>query len=143
MQSEKILARIETYTANLPQAVQSSNGAQFALLLSLIASNQEIYRPAATATGDGSFTLPETRAGSYPDPNEFYSSAVVDRLNRSVNGGERGEYAYLVSQVDVQSRIPRQQRLAADTFAQVALQASGRMMLDNIDQSRRAIQVSA
>ena len=45
MQTELIQQRIENYTADLPQAVQSSNGAQFAMLLSLIASNQEVYTP--------------------------------------------------------------------------------------------------
>ncbi|WP_027852763.1 hypothetical protein [Marinobacterium litorale] len=144
MQTELIQQRIENYTADLPQAVQSSNGAQFAMLLSLIASNQEVYTPQrAPATGDGTFELPETQALTYPDPNEFYTPAVVDRLNRSVNSGERGEYAYLVSQVDTQSHIPRRGRIAADTFEQVALASSGRMMLETIDQSRRSVRVSA
>jgi hypothetical protein len=123
--------------------VQSSNGAQFAMLLSLIASNQEIYTPVrAPATGDGSFDLPQPEL-TYPDPNEFYTAAVVERLNRAVNSGERGEYAYLVSHVDTRSHMPRQGRLAADSFEQVALASSGRMMLDTIDQSRRAIRTRA
>lgn len=143
MQSEKIQARIETYTADLPRAVQSPNGAQFAMLLSLIASNQEIYEPQpAPATGDGSFSL-ESQASRYPDPNEFYTQGVVDRLNRSVNAGERGEYAYLVSHIDVHSHLPRSGRLAADSFARVALETSGRMMLETVERSRKAIEVSA
>lgn len=78
MQTERIQQRIENYTADLPQAVQSSNGARFAMLLSLIASNQEIYTPERLpATGDGSFQL-EGTAQRYPDPNEFYTADVVD-----------------------------------------------------------------
>lgn len=143
MRSEAIETRIERYTASLPQAVQSSNGAQFSLLLSLIASNQEIYRPESGAESGSGFTLPERAESHYPDPNEFYTQALVGRLNQSVNEGQRGEYAYLVSQVDVQSHLPRRQRLAADTFAQVALGASGRIMLETVDQSRRSINTSA
>jgi len=143
MQTDRIQQRIETYTADLSQAVQSPNGARFAMLLSLIASNQEIYSPVRTpATGDGSFA-PAQQALSYPDPNEFYTATVVDRLNRSVNGGQRGEYAYLVSHVDTHAHLPRQGRIASDSFEQVALASSGRMMLDTIAQSRSAIRTSA
>jgi len=144
MRSEAIETRIENYTARLSQAVQSSNGAQFSLLLSLIASNQELYQPGtATEASAAGFALPESAASGYPDPNEFYTDELVGRLNQSVNAGLRGEYAYLVSQVDVQSHLPRRQRLAADSFAQVALAASGRIMLDTVDQSRRSISTSA
>ncbi|MBR9882682.1 MAG: hypothetical protein GYB21_03085 [Oceanospirillales bacterium] len=143
MQTERIQQRIESYTADLPQAVLSSNGARFAMLLSLIASNQELYSPVRNApAGDGSFSLeqPDSR---YPDPNEFYTAAVVDRLNRSINDGQRGEYAYLVSHVDTHTHIPRTGRLASDQFEQVALASSGRMMIDVIDKSRHSISTSA
>ncbi|MBV1789764.1 hypothetical protein KQ940_17045 [Marinobacterium sp. D7] len=143
MQTERILQRIETYTADLPQAVQSSNGARFAMLLSLIASNQELYSPVRQpASGDGSFELLQESL-SYPDPNEFYTELVVDRLNRSVNAGQRGEYAYLISHVDTQAHTPRQGRIASDSFEQVALASSGRMMIDLIDRSRHSIEVHA
>ncbi|TCK05735.1 hypothetical protein CLV83_2663 [Marinobacterium mangrovicola] len=144
MQTEHIQQRIETYTADLPQAVQSSNGARFAMLLSLIASNQEAYTPLRRpVTGDGSFELPEAQPLSYPDPNEFYTSEVVGRLNGSVNNRQRGEFAYLVSHVDTQAHIPNQAQSAADNFAQVALMSSGRMMLESIAQSRRSISATA
>lgn len=143
MQTERIQQRIENYTADLPQAVQSSNGARFAMLLSLIASNQELYTPERPpATGDGSFQL-ESTAQSYPDPNEFYTATVVDRLNRSINGGQRGEYAYLISHVDTNTHIPRQGRIAADTFERVALASSGRMMIDFIGHSKQSVDISA
>lgn len=144
MQTEHIQQRIETYTADLPQAVQSSNGARFAMLLSLIASSQEVYTPLRRpATGDGSFALPEAGQLSYPDPNEFYTSEVVGRLNSSVNNYERGEFAYLVSHVDTHAHIPDQASSASDRFAQVALMSSGRMMLESIAQSRQSISATA
>lgn len=143
MQTEHIQQRIETYTADLPQAVQSSNGARFAMLLSLIASNQEVYTPQRQpARGDGSFALPEPEL-EYPNPNDFYTSEVVGRLNRSVNQHERGEFAYLLSHVDTNAHMPANVRRVEDSFAQVALTASGRMMLDSIAQSRQSISTSA
>jgi hypothetical protein len=43
MQTDQIqLERIETYTASLPGAIQGANGAQFALLLSMITTNQDM-----------------------------------------------------------------------------------------------------
>ncbi|WP_432696626.1 hypothetical protein ACQUQP_19130 [Marinobacterium sp. YM272] len=144
MQTDSIQQqRIETYTADLPQAVQSSNGARFAMLLSLIASNQEVYSPQRQPVrGDGSFEL-EQPGLSYPDPNEFYTPEVAGRLNRAVNLHERGEFAYLVSHVDTGAHTPAQASRAVDSFAQVALAASGRMMLDTIAQSRQSVSTSA
>ena len=50
MYSESIqLERIETYTASLPGAIQGANGAQFALLLSMITANQDAA-PSFSAT---------------------------------------------------------------------------------------------
>lgn len=106
MLTEQIQDRIETYTATLPNAVQSSNGAQFALMLSLIASNQEAYTPLRTPNAEGEFTPPQPVEPRYANPNEFYSAPVVERLNQSVHSGQRGEFAYLMSQVAVQSEIP-------------------------------------
>ncbi len=144
MQTEHIQQRIETYTADLPQAIQSSNGARFAMLLSLIASNQEAYTPLRQpVSGDGSFELPDAERLTYRDPNEFYTSEVVGRLNSSVNNRERGEFAYLLSHVDTNAHIPDQASSAADNFAQVALMSSGRMMLESIAQSRQSISATA
>ncbi|MFC6671407.1 hypothetical protein [Marinobacterium aestuariivivens] len=77
----------------------------------------------------------------YPDPREFYSDALTERLNRSVSERQRGEFAMLCSYVDTGSRTPRSGRQALDQFEQVALMSSGRLMLDRIEQSR--IQLSA
>ena len=109
MQTDPIQTRIETYTASLPTAVQSPNGAQFAFLLSLIASNQEIYRPQAQRVSGEGFALPDM-APSYPDPVQLHTPQVVDRLNHSINDPVPGDYAFLVSRLDVQSRTPRARR---------------------------------
>ncbi len=141
MQTDSIQTRIETYTASLPQAVQSPNGAQFAFLLSLIASNQEIYRPQPQqAPGEG-FALPEA-ALSYPDPVQLHTSQVVDRLNHSINDPLPGDYAFMVSRLDVQSRTPRAQALASDRFEQVALYAASDLA-GQIDTARQSISVEA
>ena len=143
MKSEQIQQRIESYTAALPQAVQSPNGARFAMLLSLIASNQEIYRPPAGAeTPEERFEM-DASTLTYPDPNELYSEDLVERLNHSINAGERGEYAYLVSYLDTRAQLPRNGAAAGDDFQQLALTSSGRMMLDTIDRSRATIRTSA
>lgn len=143
MKSEQIQQRIETYTASLPQAVQAPNGASFAMLLSLIASNQEIYTPTAAAvTGEDQFALaPEPPL--YPDPGELNTGEVVERLNQAINRDQPGEYAYLVSYLDTRAHMPRQSTAANDRFQQVALASSGRMMLEVIDQSRRAFHATA
>lgn len=141
MQTDRIQARIETYTASLPQAVQSPNGAQFAFLLSLIASNQEIYRPQARSAPAEGFALPDAAAG-YPDPVQLHTPAVVDRLNHSINDPIPGDYAFMVSRLDVQSRTPRAQVLASDRFEQVALYVASDLA-DQIVTARRSISVEA
>lgn len=143
MQADKIQNRIETYTASLPQAVQSPNGAQFAFLLSLIASNQEIYRPLQplAPVGQG-FELPAQAALSYPDPIQLHTPEVVDRLNHSINDPNPGDYAFQVARLDVQSRIPRAQSLRSDRFEQVALYAAS-SLAGEIAQARSSIRIEA
>lgn len=143
MQTEQIQSRIETYTASLPQAVQSPNGAQFAFLLSLIASNQEIYQPQqATAPASEGFALPTTDALNYPDPIELHTPRVVDRLNHSINDPNPGDYAFQVARLEVQSRTPRAQALRSDRFEQVALYAASNLA-GQIEQARSSIHVEA
>lgn len=141
MQTDRIQARIETYTASLPQAVQSPNGAQFAFLLSLIASNQEIYRPQPQPVSGEGFALPEA-APSYTDPVQLHTPRVVDRLNHSINDPIPGDYAFMVSRIDVQSRTPRAQALASDRFEQVALYAASDLA-GQIASARQSISVEA
>lgn len=140
MQTEKIQSRIQACTAGLTPAVQAGNGAEFSLLLSMISVNQQQYQPAPRVAGVDAeaFGLP---AAGYLDPNAFYNGALAERLNDAVHESSRGEFAMLCSYVDVASRTPRQSRLAADQFEQVALMSSGRLMLNQIAESR--LQLSA
>jgi len=144
MQTEIIQTRIETYTASLPQAVQGGGGAQFGFLLSLIASNQE-RTPAPSnqeATGGGNFSLPQTLS-RYPDPNSLFSDEVVGRLNQSVNKRLRGEFAYLVSYLDIRAHTPQRAPLRNDHIAQMGLASLGGKMLAHIEQARSTLQAVA
>lgn len=141
MQTDAIQTRIEAYTASLPQAVQSPNSAQFAFLLSLIASNQEIYQPQSRAETGSGFELPSS-ALSYPDPNELHTPEVVERLNHSINDHLPGDYAYLVSRLDTQARTPRAQALRSDRFEQVALYAASELA-GQIETARHALTAEA
>ncbi|MCV6589782.1 MAG: hypothetical protein OIF57_12225 [Marinobacterium sp.] len=142
MQTDRITNRIESFTGNLTSAVQGGNGAQFSMLLSLISTNQEYYRPESSRNG-GDFQLPEPEQDSYIDPNELHTPQVVDRLNHSINDGLAGDYAYLVSHITVESELPRGRHRAVDDFAKVSLMSAGKLMLDEIAISRQQISVSA
>jgi len=142
MQTERIQNRIESFTTNLTSAVQGGNGAQFSMLLSLISTNQEFYRPEQQRTG-GDFSLPEPEVDAYVDPNDLHTSEVVDRLNHSINDNIRGDYAYLVSHIHTESATPRSSRRAADNFAKVSLMSAGKLMLDEIAVSRQQIAATA
>lgn len=138
MYTEPIQNRIETYTRGLTPAVQSGNGAQFSLLLSLISVNQLQYRalqvqPLAEAT-------PPEQAG-FPNLSDLYTPELAGRLNRAVHDRQAGEVAMLCSYLETAARTPVQARQAQDQFEQVALMSSGRLLLDQIAASR--LQLSA
>ncbi|NVK44282.1 MAG: hypothetical protein HWE39_23860 [Oceanospirillaceae bacterium] len=139
MQTDHIQSRIDNLTAGLTPAVQSGQGAQFSLLLSLIAVNQQQYTPARPAPESaGDFQLPPL---AYPDPNGFYSDALTERLNRSVHEQQRGEFALICSYLDSACRTPYRAQRARDQFEQVALMSGGRMLLNQIEASQ--LQLSA
>ncbi|UTW11578.1 hypothetical protein [Marinobacterium rhizophilum] len=138
MHTDPIQNRIETYTTGLTPAVQSGNGAEFSLLLSLISVNQQQYRPL--------LSLPAADAGpqaeaAFPDPNRFYTPELTEQLNQAVSSQHTGDFAMLRSYLDTAARTPTQARQAQDQFEQVALMSSGRLMLDQIAGSR--LQLSA
>lgn len=142
MNVEKIESRIENFTTDLTSAVQSGNGAQFSMLLSMIATNQEVYRPEQRRES-GEFKLPEPEVDLYPSNDELHTPEVVDRLNHSINDELRGDYAYLVSHLHTETLTPRSARRAADNFAKVSLMSAGNLMLDEIAVSRQQISVGA
>jgi hypothetical protein len=142
MQTDPIQTKIESYTASLPQAVHAPSGAQFAFLLSLIASTEEIHRPPAQGEPGSGFELPPNAALRYPDLNELHTPEVVARLNRSVNDHLPGEYAYLVSWLDVQAHTPKAQPPRPDRFEQVALYTAN-ALAGKIESARHSLSAAA
>lgn len=140
MQTEKIQARIETYTSNLAQAVQSGSGAQFSLLLSMIATNQDLPGTRPQAIGEG-FELPTTD-NQYPDPNDLYSADVAERMNVGINQDMRGEFAYACSYVETESLVPVKGRRLNDSLERLGL-ISGGAMLQEIASSHQQIRQTA
>ncbi len=144
MQTEIIESRIEGYTSTLPKAVQSSQGAQFALLLSLISTNQsngERYQATAQnrqeTSGDG-FSLPQ--ANTYPSVEELHTPELVGRLNHSVNDHIPQDFAYVNSHIMAKADQPREATKGSfDDFAKMALMSSGKLMLEQIEVSQHSI----
>lgn len=141
MQTEKIQARIETYTSNLTQAVQSGSGAQFSMLLSLIAANQEMPSSGRPVVRGEGFELPETEL-QYPNPNDLYNADVAERLNLSVNKHQRGEFAYINSYIETEAMVPSHSRRVNDSLAKMGL-ISGGAMLSEIVTSQQQINQTA
>lgn len=142
---DPLLQRTERLTAHLPNAVQGGDPAQFALLLSLIA-NQDEQRAAFTVPvptppgqgGDGTsaFRLPEP---TYRTLEQLHSPALVARLNQAVQQQLNGDYAYLNSHLISQAQQRHNQPPANDEFAKVALISAGKLLLEQIDQARQSV----
>ena len=140
MQTENIQARIESYTSSLPQAVQASHGAQFALLLSLISTNQANtlqYTPVGTPeAANSTFSVAQSL---YLNENELHTPLLVERLNEAVNEHLEGDFAYLNSHIATLAERPRTAVPTADSFAKMALIANGALVLDQIQQSQVSV----
>lgn len=143
MRTEQIQNRIEGYTSTLSQAVQSGSGAQFSMLLSLIHSNQALIKPdGVPEVGSGEFKLPEAKGG-YPDVNELHDGYLTERLNTAVHEGLVGDFAYVNGYLYTHSHTPRQQSLASDEYAKVALMSTGQLLIDEIEDSKQQIRAAA
>lgn len=142
LRTEAVENRIDRLTTGLNPAVQRGQSAEFSMLLSLISTNQ-MYMPSTKESiepqGSG-FALPES--SGYPDPVELNSAGVVERLNIAVNRHDRGDFAYFNSYIDIGSRMPRNTRMAVDHFEKVALMSTGRMVIDEIQNSRQQIDLT-
>jgi hypothetical protein len=142
MQADQIqLERIDTYTASLPSAIQGANGAQFAMLLSLITANQDIPTqfniPSAPAVeANSTQTL-------YPSQLEVNKPYLVERLNNAVHQLRFGDFAFINSFIETQSQTIRPSQSSADQFEKVALMSSGRLMLDQIGVARGSLNIAA
>ncbi|MGH1462966.1 MAG: hypothetical protein ACRBB6_13130 [Neptuniibacter sp.] len=141
MRTEQIQTKIEGYTSNLSHAVHSGNGAQFSMLLSMIHSNQMQLKPEAVSS-DAEFKLPEAET-VYPDPNELYDDQVVERLNNAIHDGLVGDFAYVNGYLYSHAHTPRQQQVASDNYAKIALMSTGKLMIDEIEESRQQIRAAA
>lgn len=141
--NEVFLNRVESYTANLPQAVRSPNSAQFGMLLSLIASSHERFSAEARSieSAPGRFQLPGKSV--YPVPDSLFNRDLVERLNHSVTAQEAGEFAYLVSYLNVKMLMPLNSPIENDHFAQVSLASLGGHMLEQISAAREGFQAVA
>jgi hypothetical protein len=142
MRTEQIQNRIEGYTSTLSQAVQSGSGAQFSMLLSLIHSNQALIKPEVAAEANSEFRLPEVTS-TYPDLNELHDGQVTERLNVAVHDGLVGDFAYVNGYLYSHSNTPRQQTIASDEYAKVALMSTGQLMINEIESSKQQVRAAA
>lgn len=145
MQTEQVQqTRIETYTASLPGAIQGANGAQFAMLLSLITANQNIApAPGFSVAGTAPVEVAQPAVPSYPTELEVNKPYLVDRLNQSVNNLRFGDFAYINSFIETNAEMVRPAQARADEFEKVALMSSGKLMLDHIEVARGSINLAA
>lgn len=144
MQTEQIqLERIETYTASLPGAIQGANGAQFAMLLSLITTNQDLGGSFQAPSPAVESNTPQAHLSPYPSEVEVNKPELVQRLNDSVHHLRFGDFAFVNSFIETVAESPRTQRARADEFEKVALMSSGKLMLDHINIARGSINIAA
>lgn len=129
--------RIETYTAALPQAVQKSNGAQFALMLSLISANQQPSTGFSVVANQPSASE-QVEEPRYPTAIEVNTPPLVERLNDAIHRLRFGDFAYINSFIDTMAQTPRPSVRSADSFEKVALLSSGRLMLNEIERGQSA-----
>ena len=144
MQTDQIqLERIETYTASLPSAIQGANGAQFAMLLSMITTNQDMapsFQLPASAQQPQQAAPAESK---YPSEVEVHKPQLVERLNDAVHHLRFGDFAFINSFIETVAETPRRHRSAADQFEKVALMSSGKLMLDHIQIAKGRVNLAA
>lgn len=141
--NDLMMRRVEGYTSSLPQAVRAPNSADFGMLLSLIASSHErgSQTQSAANTSAGEFSLPGKP--EYINPDSLFNTHLVGRLNQSVTQQQTGEFAYLVSYLQVKAETPVNRPLTNDRFAQVSLASLGGLMLDQITAAREGFEAVA
>ena len=141
--NDLMLRRVEGYTSGLPQAVRAPSSAEFGMLLSLIASTYEKGMTGASQPNQssGEFTLPSKP--EYINPDRLFNTDLVKRLNHSVMDQQSGEFAYLVSYLQVKTETPIDRPLRNDRFAQLSLASLGGQMLAQITAAREGFQAVA
>jgi len=142
MHSESIqLERIETYTASLPGAIQGANGAQFAMLLSMITANQDAAPVFQLPTAVQE--QPTVVQTPYPSEVEVNKPQLVERLNDAVHQLRFGDFAFVNSFIETMAETVRPNQSAVDQFEKVALMSSGKLMLDHIHTARGSVDIAA
>lgn len=136
--TDVLLHRIDALTGQLNPSVARSDGAAFALALSMIFHAQQSMRGTADSGGGAA----ESAA---PSRDRLYSPELVGRLGRALQSGERGEMAMLVSwleeaplpaSVDVAERAAD---VARPSLAQAAVMAKSYGLLEEIEQSALSV----
>lgn len=140
---DRMLRRVEGYTSSLPQAVRAPSSAEFGMLLSLIASTYEKGTTAQPVAQQGGAEFVLDSGLSYPNPDSFFDTQLVGRLNHSITQQQRGEFAYLVSYLQVKTETPINKPIRNDRFAQVSLASMGGQLLAQITAAREGFQAVA
>ncbi|WP_210397064.1 hypothetical protein [Motiliproteus sediminis] len=132
-----LLNRIDALTGQLNPSVARSDGAAFALALSMIFHAQQSVQGIAAVESDGS--------GVAAGRERLYSPEIVGRLGRALQAGARGEMAMLVSWLEEAPLPPlaaesRQQRDGGGlSLAQAAVLAKSYSLLEEIQQSSLSV----
>ena len=138
--TEVVHARIDALNEGLSSAVRKTDGAQFALMLSMISESQaQVSQLESKADEDVVSSAISSR-------DELYTAEIVGRLNQAFHRGEAGELALLISWLE---SVPLEGRrrppvessaaqLGADQMplSQAAVLARRYGMLDEIRESR-------
>lgn len=140
MRPEEIInARIETLHAGVRTAVQRPDGAQFALMLSMIAASQELAQQLASKSQD------EDGSVASVNRNDLYTPEMVGQMAGALQDGRTGDLQMWVSWLEtvppglIKKRISAAAApVTADAvpLAQAAVLAKRYHMLDEIRQSR-------
>lgn len=130
---EIVLNRIDQLTEGLSPAVQKAGGAQFALLLSMIAESQaQAYRLTVAAAS-------EAEQRDTPQRLDLYTPELVGRLNESLKNGSMGDVYLLLSWLETAPlrgrALPSEASETAVSLPQAALMAKKYSVLDEINES--------
>ncbi|WP_114697239.1 hypothetical protein [Motiliproteus coralliicola] len=145
MRSEEIVnARIEALHAGVSPAVRRSDGAQFAMMLSMISASQDWARQLSGGPSQ------DSEVPSKLDRNHLYTPELVGRMGQALQQDRPGDLQMLVSWLDTvplsgRFRAPAavQQESSGEQLplSQAAVLAKGYDMVDEIRQS--SLQVAA
>ncbi len=138
--SEVVHARVDALTEGLTTAVRKTDGAQFALMLSMISESQTLAQTLEKIAETGS----EPAAQAIENRDELYTPEIVGRLSTALQQGRGGDLQMMLSWLETvplsgRSR-PRPALPAGEqsgvSFSQAAVMAAQYGVLDEIRDSR-------